>query len=145
MRPPSPNGGSVAEERLVAAVVVGGSGLSTGPLRGRDLELGVLEARVQALADGQGGVVLVDGPAGIGKTWIIDEALGVARDRGIAVALGSADEERKLVPLAGFSRALGLRPSLPPDGVIDTQHWLIEQLRSQLVEPPPDRPGRRFR
>jgi DNA-binding CsgD family transcriptional regulator len=134
VRPPSPNGGSVAEERLVAAVVVGGSGLSTGPLRGRDLELGVLEARVQALADGQGGVVLVDGPAGIGKTWIIDEALGVARDRGIAVALASADEERKLVPLAGFSRALGLRPSLRPDGVIDTQHWLIEQLRSQLVE-----------
>ena len=43
-------------------------------LRGRDAELAVLGEAIGALALGQGGVLLIEGAAGSGKTSLLSEA-----------------------------------------------------------------------
>ena len=47
---------------------VGGQQLGTPPLRGRTGELKVIGALVAALAQGRGGVLVIEGPPGIGKS-----------------------------------------------------------------------------
>jgi len=61
-------------------------------LPGRTCELDAIDAVcVNALA-GRGGAVLLEGPAGIGKTTLLAAASARARDRGFAVLHGCADE-----------------------------------------------------
>ncbi len=50
----------------------------------REAELARLQALLTAAADGRGGAVVVEGPAGIGKTSLIDAAGRLAADAGIA-------------------------------------------------------------
>jgi hypothetical protein len=60
------------------------------PLLERDVELADLRARLRALVDdGAGGVVLVEGPAGIGKSVLIDAALRDARGVTVLRARGA--------------------------------------------------------
>ncbi|TFV65268.1 ATP-binding protein, partial [Blastococcus sp. CT_GayMR20] len=47
---------------------------------GRGVELATLRRRIDAAEAGQGGLVLVAGPAGIGKTRTVEEALRSAPD-----------------------------------------------------------------
>ena len=70
---------------------------------GRDAELTILEDRITAAGQGRGGVVLVAGPAGIGKSYLIAEATrGAGRVvRGRCVADGGAP------PLWPWLRILG--------------------------------------
>jgi DNA-binding CsgD family transcriptional regulator len=57
----------------------------TGPLRGRDAELVELAGGLAAAAAGAGRLVVVEGPAGIGKTTLLRAATALARERGMAV------------------------------------------------------------
>ena len=103
----------------------------------RDSELAELSKRLEAVRAGAGSVVVIEGPAGVGKSALLDFACGRASDRGIRVltgrgsefeqaypwgvvralfapALGVSDAERERL-LAGAARladvALGLRPA----------------------------------
>ncbi|WP_459708910.1 ATP-binding protein [Actinophytocola sp. KF-1] len=58
-------------------------------LIGRDHPAGVLRAEISRATDSHGGLVLVAGEAGIGKTALVTEAVGVARARGALVLSGS--------------------------------------------------------
>lgn len=83
---------------------------ATWPLLGRDAEVGVLET----VLDGStraGGVVLT-GPAGVGKTRLLREALARAAGRGYQVELVKATLAAASVPLAAVSC---LFPDDPPD------------------------------
>lgn len=51
-------------------------------LRGRDAEVAVLAGQLEAVAGGRGGVVIVSGLAGLGKSALLDAAVRAARDRG---------------------------------------------------------------
>ncbi|WP_371675925.1 helix-turn-helix transcriptional regulator [Streptomyces sp. NBC_01276] len=73
-------------------------GLRT-PLRGRDTELAFIEARLDALDRGEGGIVRVEGPAGIGRSRLLAEAGAAARRRGTRVFEGAADPDEQFVPL----------------------------------------------
>lgn len=56
---------------------------------GRQAELALLLDRLSAVPDGHGGVLLVSGPAGIGKTRLVEEALaryGGVVGRGVCTA-----------------------------------------------------------
>jgi tetratricopeptide (TPR) repeat protein len=55
---------------------------SPDPLLERDDELGTLERRLRHAQAGRGSVVLLEGPAGIGKTRLLAEARRLASDRG---------------------------------------------------------------
>jgi hypothetical protein len=61
----------------------------TAALIGRDHPIGVLHAEIGRAADSHGGLVLVTGEAGIGKTTLVTEAMVEARRRGALVLSGS--------------------------------------------------------
>jgi DNA-binding CsgD family transcriptional regulator len=68
---------------------------ATGRLLERDRELEALGAAVEAAADGTAGLVLVEGPAGIGKSRLLAAARALADERGLLeVAARGGELER---------------------------------------------------
>src|SRR4051794_10426648 len=67
---------------------------TTVPLAGglleRDVELGAVEEGLAAAASGRGGVLVVEGPAGIGKTRLVEATRSAAGERGFRVLLARA-------------------------------------------------------
>lgn len=112
------------------------------PLRGRDAELAFIEARLDALARGAGGIVRVEGPAGIGRSRILAEAAAAARRRGTRVFEGAADPDAQFVPLGPLldgllsgeeplSGALRLRDLATTPG---QRFWLLQEIGDRLRE-----------
>jgi DNA-binding CsgD family transcriptional regulator len=62
----------------------------------REGELGVIERQLDSAVAGEGSLVVVEGPAGIGKTTLLARAMELARDRGMAIhqARGGTLEQR---------------------------------------------------
>ena len=77
---------------------------------GRAVELAALDAALAAAADGQPGVVLVGGEAGVGKTRLLDEFTTRATAAGFVVLVGHCIElgadGLPLAPLVDALRAL---------------------------------------
>jgi DNA-binding CsgD family transcriptional regulator/tetratricopeptide (TPR) repeat protein len=86
----------------------------------RQAELSLLAGLVEALCAGVGGVVIVDGEQGIGKTALLRAGLGGADNLGCQVLWASADKAGRLFPLRlilecadSLARAAMAEPSLP--------------------------------
>lgn len=62
------------------------------PLVGRDAERAALLNRLEAAASGRGGIVLVEGEVGIGKSRLTQELIAGAHWRNIHVVIANADE-----------------------------------------------------
>jgi DNA-binding CsgD family transcriptional regulator len=73
----------------------------------REAELAVLDRVVHAAASGQGGAVLIEGEAGIGKTRLMGLACVRAREAGLRVLYATADEIETGVPFAAARVLLG--------------------------------------
>ena len=71
---------------------------ATQPLRGRDAELAVIDAALSQARDGRGGVLLVEGGAGLGKSRLLEEAVSLAGRAGVRAAVGRADVDDNAVP-----------------------------------------------
>ena len=67
---------------------VGGQRLLTPPIRGRADELKMIGALVTAVARGRGGVVVIEGPPGIGKSRLLTEVLALADKCGVRTLFG---------------------------------------------------------
>jgi DNA-binding CsgD family transcriptional regulator len=80
---------------------------------GREQELAILRAGVEALARGEGAVVLVEGEPGIGKSCLVAEALAGADQQGLDVGWGMADTLTERLPLAVMQDCLQVRLSSP--------------------------------
>ena len=89
----------------------------TPPIRGRDDELKVVRELGGALAKRRGGVVVVEGPPGIGKTRLLQEFTARA-DKGVRPLFGQAFEYQQTVPFAPLFMAT-LRAD-PPIGQAST-------------------------
>ena len=86
-------------------------------LVGRDREMAALRARMEAGACGEGGLVLVSGPAGVGKSRLVLELAGAARARGLTVLLGRATPSEVPAPYRPLSDALlPISASSPAEG-----------------------------
>ncbi|GAA3033539.1 LuxR family transcriptional regulator [Streptomyces lactacystinicus] len=119
-----------------------GGPLSRGGLRGREAELERLQALITSVArTGSGGLALIQGEPGIGKTTLLAEAAARARAAGFSVGVGRADELHHVVPLSSLATAVrhGERPLLSDDAFADlARHhdqriWLVERL-AEAVE-----------
>ena len=75
------------------------------PCVGRDAELARLSRRLAEASAGRGGVVLVAGEPGIGKTRLVEELAERARRDGAVVAWGRCFEGRVGAPLRPLRRA----------------------------------------
>ena len=68
------------------------------PFVGRRAELGVLRACLDDARGGRPRMVLIEGPAGIGKTALLDRlATDCARDPAVVVLRASGDENEELL------------------------------------------------
>jgi ATP/maltotriose-dependent transcriptional regulator MalT len=111
------------------------------PLVGREKAAAVLREAIAATAGGSGGSVVIEGPAGIGKSRLLAEAESWARPHGLAVAAGRATVLDRVVPLTTLLTAL--RSGEPPvfdrtaldalDGHEFSRYRLIDRL-CRLVE-----------
>ncbi|MGH1489156.1 MAG: AAA family ATPase [Acidimicrobiales bacterium] len=79
---------------------------SSSALIGRSGELALLRGRVDELVNGAGGVVLVEGNPGIGKTRLMEELVEAAEWRGIRVLQAGHSELSKMRPYEALREVL---------------------------------------
>ncbi len=75
-------------------------------LVGRDAELGLLTAELERAAGGAGGLVFLAGEAGVGKSRLAREVMGLAASRGFEVLTGRAAESAVPAPFRPVAEAL---------------------------------------
>jgi DNA-binding CsgD family transcriptional regulator len=118
--------------------------MSTTPVRelhGREPDLALIRDELERLAEGNEVAVVIEGPAGMGKSRLLDEVTVVARSLGIRVGRSAADPSATMVELAALLDALfvGVEPLLDPEqlGSLHAQpeqrFWLLRDLQ-QLLE-----------
>ncbi|HEY1668141.1 MAG TPA: AAA family ATPase [Trebonia sp.] len=64
--------------------------MSSSPIRGRDEHLDLLAGFLQSVGAGAGGVVIIEGDAGLGKTRLLTAARETARALEFRTGLGTA-------------------------------------------------------
>ena len=96
---------------------VGGQRLVTSPIRGRASELKVIGALIAAVAQGRGGVLVIEGPPGIGKSRLLTEVLALAEKTGVRALFGEAFEYQQTVPF--FALFMATLRADPPVGDAD--------------------------
>ncbi len=106
--------------------------LGEPPLVGRDAERAALLGHLEAAASGQGGIVLLEGEAGIGKTRLARELVAGARWRNVGAILVSADEAGTSSSYALLLAAL--RPILTPLRLRQLAR-LVDPIHLQAVAP----------
>jgi len=126
----------------------GGSPLRPPPvLYGRDTETDALRRYLAAAHDGSGGLVLIGGEAGIGKTALVQATAQEARERGFLVLAGACYDLGSPPPYGPWADLLGAypvapnRPPLPEDlanpdllGTLAGQDALFAQVAAFFAE-----------
>lgn len=80
-------------------------------LYGRERELRVVAGLIGGLAEGTGGVLVVRGEAGIGKSALLAAAAGLAADSGARMLSATGIQAEARLPFAGCTSCSG--PSCP--------------------------------
>ena len=119
---------------------VGGQRLVIPPIRGRAGELKVIGALVKALARGRGGVLVIEGPPGIGKTRLLTEVMALADKAGVRTLFGEAFEYQQTVPFFSlFMATLGADPPVGDadalrrlGGSVDLRYWVVHDLADAI-------------
>src|SRR4051794_1962711 len=119
---------------------VGGQRLVTPPIRGRAGELKVIGALVTALVQGRGGVLVIEGPAGIGKSRLLTEVIALADKGGVRTLFGEAFEYQQTVPFFSlFMATLGADPPVGDadalrrlGGLADLRYWVVHDLADAI-------------
>jgi len=118
----------------------GGGQLVTPPIRGRAGELKVIGASVTALVQGHGGVLVIEGPPGIGKSRLLTEVMALADKAGVRTLFGEAFEYQQTVPFfALFMATLSADPPVGDadalrrmGGSADLRYWVVHDLADAI-------------
>ncbi|MBO0728530.1 MAG: AAA family ATPase [Acidimicrobiaceae bacterium] len=116
--------------------------LLVGVIRGRAWELAEIERLLSGVAEGAGAAVIIEGPPGIGKSRLLEEAAALGSAKGIIVARGRTDELDQLSPWLVLVQALSsTNPPivdrlalLSPSDHLDQRGAAVEVLRASLEE-----------
>ena len=119
---------------------VGGQRLVTPPTRGRAGELKVIGGLVTALMRGHRGVLVVEGPPGIGKSRLVTEVMALADKGGVRTLFGEAFEYQQTVPFFSlFMATLGADPPIGDadalrrlGGSADLRYWVVHDLADAI-------------
>ncbi|HEX4813317.1 MAG TPA: AAA family ATPase [Nonomuraea sp.] len=106
-----------------------------GLLVGRSAELSRLVRVLESAIEGTAGVALVGGDAGIGKTRLVTELAGRARERGFHVLTGQCAELGDALPYLPLADAL--RGAEPAVRTAAAAHPLLGQLLPGMESAPP--------
>ena len=94
----------------------------------RHVELGRLLQRLQGTGPGRGGLFVVSGAAGIGKTRLFEELSARAHDSGMLLLRGTCESYGDLAPLTPFTQTLRqVFGDAPGDAEGETEAWLERQ------------------
>ena len=108
-------------------------------VRGRAAERRLVRDLLLRAQRGIGGVLLVEGEPGIGKSTLLRDAVGQAAGLGFSLAVGAADPLGQAIPFFAVRQALG-----EPFARLTTEHderrqanapmWWISQMRAHLTQ-----------
>jgi DNA-binding CsgD family transcriptional regulator len=106
-------------------------------MRGRKAEQKMIGDLLRRVQRGSGGVVLVDGEPGIGKSLLLREATDEAAEQGFSLAAGAADRLGQAIPFFELRAALreplaGLTIDDPGRDPLHGAAWSITQIRAHL-------------
>jgi len=107
----------------------------TAELFERDAELEVIADFVKRAAGGAGGVLFIEGPAGVGKTRLLEAAAGLAGDESVRVLWAHGGELERSFPFGVAAQLLGPAVS----GLDDDQRTSVMSgaaaLAAEIVDP----------
>jgi DNA-binding CsgD family transcriptional regulator len=108
-------------------------------VRGREAEQRVIRDLLWRAQRGAGGVVLVDGEPGIGKSLLLRDTTDEAAEQGFSLAAGAADELGQVIPFFVLRTALrepsvGLAAGDPGRDQPDATAWWITRTRELLEQ-----------
>jgi DNA-binding CsgD family transcriptional regulator len=106
-------------------------------VRGREAEQNAIRDLLRRAQRGGGGVVLVDGEPGIGKSLLLRDATDEAAELGFSLAAGAADQLGEAIPFFALRAALRepwLTADDPGRDLPDATAWWITQIRAHLEE-----------
>jgi hypothetical protein len=109
-------------------------------LRGREIQLETLRCQLDAVRAGQGGIAVVTGLAGMGKSALLAEAQDLAADRGVRVFRGAGNAAGQVVPLGPLLEALVTTDDPAVDPAVlrdlsqspDQRFWLLREMQESL-------------
>ncbi|OBH14177.1 LuxR family transcriptional regulator [Mycobacterium sp. E1747] len=110
------------------------------PIRGRADELKEIAELIAAVTQGRGGVLVIEGPPGIGKSRLLTEVLALAEKAGVRALFGEAFEYQQAVPF--FSLFMATLRADPPVGdaealrrlgtSADLSYWVVRDLQAAI-------------
>ena len=103
--------------------------MSAGAMVGRDSEMALLAGLVKGVARGRGGVVLIEGEPGIGKSALVRAAAAGAPGAGCQVFWGAGDELGQALPLLPFLDGLRVREA----STNPRQDTIVRLLRGEIA------------
>jgi DNA-binding CsgD family transcriptional regulator len=130
---------SAAQRPGAGGSIVSGAG-SSSPIRGRDEQLQLITGFLERVRAGVGGVAIIEGAAGLGKTRLLAAARATARTLCFRTGLGAAEPGHGFVELAVLMEALfGGAESLlertalgSRDRSREEPFWLLQDLQTLL-------------
>jgi DNA-binding CsgD family transcriptional regulator/tetratricopeptide (TPR) repeat protein len=117
-------------------------------IQGRESELRLIGGLLDTVASGSGGVVVVEGASGIGKTRLLLEGVRDAKRRGMSFGVSMAEPGERTVELAALLGALfdGPDPPIARGALPSTRtepgqrFWLLRDLEELLERAAESRP-----
>ena len=102
----------------------------------------MIGALLTELAQGRGGVLVIEGPAGIGKSRLLTAALAAADDAGVRTLFGEAFEYQQSVPFFSlFTATLRADPPIGDTEALrrlgnsaDLSYWVVHDLLDAVME-----------
>jgi DNA-binding CsgD family transcriptional regulator len=119
---------------------VNGRQRKASPIRGRTAELETLDSHIAALVAGRGGVLVIEGPPGIGKSRLLEEFTTRAQQAGARTLSGEAFEYQQSTPFFPLFTAT-LQTDLPVADAealrrsgtsVDVRYWVVHDLRAAI-------------